>query len=438
MNKIWLKLRSNGLVGKIRFLIPQKAVNLFIHLPLAVLACLFYRFPSRKMKVIGVTGTDGKTTTVNLIYEIIKASGEKTAEVSTLSARIGHEEIDTGFHVTSPNSWQLQKLLRKMVDQKVKFAVLEVTSHGLDQFRFWGVNFFLSVLTNVTHEHLDYHKTYERYLATKAKLLLKSKTAVINRDDESYDDISSKLKVKNLKLVTYGIKNKADFTPDNFNFKTLLPGEYNKYNCLAAIAATSELKIAKEKIRKAIGDFKGVCGRMEEINLGQDFKVFVDFAHTPNALKQALITLKEQSAKENNGSGKTIVVFGCAGLRDKTKRPLMGEIACRLADFTVLTAEDPRTEKVAAIIEEIASGCLAGAGKEGKTFYKISDRQEAINFAVCKLAGKQDYVLIAGKGHEKSMCFNQTECPWSDKEAAKKAINLLLKNKDFKRGEKQL
>lgn len=395
----------------------QKAINYGKHLPLAHLASFYYRFPSRKLKVIGVTGTDGKTTTVNLIYEILKEAQLPVAMVSTVSAKIGNEEIDTGFHVTAPDPWLLQKLLRKMVKQKIGYVVLEVTSHGLDQFRLFGIlHYQVGILTNITHEHLDYHQTFANYRNAKLKMFLKSKIAVLNKDDESYEFISSKLKTKSAKLLTYGIKKEADFTPKTFPFETKLPGEYNQYNCLAAIAAASSLHIAPEVIRRAVGSFAGVTGRMEEVNEGQNFRAIVDFAHTLNALTQVLAMLRDQLTNR----GKLIVVFGAAGERDKTKRPLMGEAAAKYADLIILTAEDPRTENAADICQQIAEGC------PDKNKLKIMiDREQAINWAMGQ-AKRNDIVIVCGKGHEKSMCFGQTEYPWSDQEAVRAAVKKIV------------
>jgi len=407
----------------------------FGHLCLAVLANIYWRFPSQKLTVIGVTGTDGKTTTVHLIHHILKTAGKKADLISTVSA--------PGLHTTTPNPWILQKLLFQMVKKGIKYAVVEATSHGLDQHRLWGTKFAVGVVTNVTHEHLDYHKTYENYLAAKAKLFRGVKIAILNRDDKSFRYLNVKCQtrltdgqVSNVKCITYGTKNKADFTPKNFPFKTLLPGEYNQYNCLAAIAAASALGIPPEKIRKAVASFKGVIGRMEEINAGQDFKVIVDFAHTPNGLENVLKTILNLKSKNS----KLIVVFGCAGLRDVAKRPMMGEISAKLADITVLTAEDPRTEDVNEIINQIVQGCLKGGAKEKdlsdwsnlkeKIFLRIPDRSQAIRFAIQKLAKKGDIVVICGKGHERSMCFGKTEYPWSDQEEARKALKELLKKKN--------
>lgn len=392
-----------------------KAKNLY-HFFSASLANLFYRFPAQKLEVIGVTGTDGKTTTVHLIWQILRKAGLKTALVSSVGARLDRQEFETGFHVTTPDPWPLQRLIRKIVDQGFDFLVLEATSHGLDQHRLLGIDFAVGVLTNITHEHLDYHKTYQNYVKAKAKLFKRVKVAILNREDTSFSKIKPFV-AKKAKLVTYGLK-KGDLNLKNFSFKTSLPGDYNLQNCLAAAAATQALGVDEEVIKKTISSFKGLVGRMEEIDEGQDFKVIVDFAHTPNALERVLEVLRKKT------SGRLIAVFGCAGLRDREKRPLMGEIACRLADITVLTAEDPRTEDLNKIIDEIVKGCEKAGGVEGKTFFRAPDRGEAIRFAIPK-AKKGDAVIILGKGHERSMCFGKTEYPWSDQEEARKALKNL-------------
>lgn len=405
---------------KLKALFPQWFKNYFKHLPLAFLALAYYRFPVKKLKIIGVTGTDGKTTTVNLIYQILVSAGKKTAMVSTVSAKIGEEEIDTGFHITAPHPWLLQKLLKKIVDRKMEYLVLEATSHGLDQFRLFGVAYEVGVLTNITLEHLDYHKTLKNYQEAKLKLFKKSKTAILNADDESFGYLRQKLKSKKIRIITYGIKNKADYNPQKYEFNTRLPGEYNRYNCLAAIATASVLGVEKEIILKAVASFEGVVGRMEEIDEGQNFKVIVDFAHTPNALKQVLRTLREAKKASN----RLIAVFGAAGLRDTEKRPKMGKIAGELADLAVITAEDPRTEDLDEIMSQIAGGCKEAGGVEGKTYVKIPDRKKAIEFAIAR-AKANDILVICGKGHEKTMCFGTTEQPWSDQET----VCLILKER---------
>jgi UDP-N-acetylmuramoyl-L-alanyl-D-glutamate--2,6-diaminopimelate ligase len=302
-------------------------------------------------------------------------------------------------------------------------VVLETTSHGLDQFRFWGIDFEIGILTNVTYEHLDYHRTMDEYLKAKAILLKKAKIVVLNRDDWSYEQLITKYRNLEAKTVTYGVEDGADFNPKKFRFKTTLPGDYNQHNCLAAIAATSRLGLNEEKIKDAVATFKGVLGRMDEIKEGQDFKVFVDFAHTPNALEQVLSTLKKQTSS----SSRLITVFGSAGFRDRGKRPIMGEVACRLADLVVLTTDDPRTEDANQIIDEIAVGCQKAGGKEGLNYYRVPNRQEAINFAIQKLAKKGDIVALCGKGHERSLTIGQNEYPWSEHQAARKSLEKITK-----------
>ncbi|MGI5826609.1 MAG: UDP-N-acetylmuramoyl-L-alanyl-D-glutamate--2,6-diaminopimelate ligase [Patescibacteria group bacterium] len=397
-------------MNRFKRFIPQKAINYFKHLPIAAFANLYFGFPARKLRVIGVTGTEGKTTTVNLIGHVLKEAGLPVAFVSTVSAKVGKQEIDTGLHVTSPSPWPLQKLLRQMVDEDVKYVVLEVTSNGLDQFRFFGINFDVGVLTNITRDHLDYHKTVDNYRRAKLKLFENAKTAILNGDDPSFDYIKDKIQNnKNKKILSYGIKNEADFTPEKFKFTTKLLGDYNCYNCLAAIATALSLKIDPKIVTRAIASFTGVTGRLEEVVEGQDFKVYVDFAHSPNSTEQALKTLKQSL----NGKGKLIAVFGSAGHRDKEKRPLMGEAAGKYADMIVLTTDDPRTDKVSEICSQIAQGCRK-VGVEPKV---IEDRKQAIKYAFDQ-AKKGDIVALLGKGHEKSLAIGKAEIPWSDKQVA--------------------
>lgn len=414
--RIWSKFRQSILGEKIRLLLPNHLVNILEHLPLAILAVIFYRYPASKLTVIGITGTDGKTTTATLIHKILTQSGKKSALISTVSASIGNNEIFTGFHVTSPHPFKLQKLLRKIVDKNFNYVVIEATSHGLAQNRLFGCNFYIGALTNVAKEHLDYHKNLQNYMKAKLKLFKGVNYAILNRDDQSYEFFEKEIRKKRkTKIISYAIKKSADYTLKKFKLKTSLPGEYNQYNCLAAVAVCKACNIANRYIKKAIADFKGVKGRMEYINMGQDFSVIVDFAHTPNALMNVLKTLRSKLGNKN----KLITVFGCAGLRDKEKRSVMGNIACTIADISVLTAEDPRTEDVDLIIDQIAKGCIEAGGLEKKTFFRIPNRKEAIKYAI-DLAGKDDIVVVCGKGHERSMCYGKTEYPWSDEIAIKK------------------
>lgn len=384
----------------------QRIKNLY-HLVIAVFANFWFGFPSKNIFVIGVTGTDGKTTTASLIYHILSSSGEKVALISTIGAYIGDKQYDVGFHVTTPSSFQLQKYIKKAKNSGCKYLVLEVTSHALDQYRVAGIKFDIGVLTNVSHEHLDYHKTYDRYVATKLRLLESAKVAVVNQDDESYE-IISKRKTTTQNLITYGIKYKSNVTPKSFPFKTKLFGEFNKYNCLAGIAVCREIGISDNKIRKAIESFQPPQGR-QEIVFDRDFKVMIDFAHTPNAFEQLLPSIKK------NTQGRLIHVFGAAGERDRSKRPLMGEAASKFDDIIVLTAEDPRSESVEKIINEIASGFVK------VQHYKIPDRKRAIEFAI-SIAQKGDTILLSGKSHEKSINLGQGEEPWDEFEVVRLAI----------------
>ncbi len=378
------------------------------HFVVAVCSALYFRFPGSQLTVIGVTGTDGKTTTTTLIYEILKAAGYKTSMITSVQAVIADRRYDTGFHVTTPNAFWVQKYLREALNHGDTHVVLEVTSHALSQSRVWGVKFSIGVLTNITNEHLDWHKTYENYRNTKVKLLLQSENVVLNRDEaDLYAWAAPLLRHKN--LVTYGIYRQAKITPGVYPFKTNLPGEFNKYNCLAAIAASSVLNIPRQKILSAVKGFKGVSGRME-IVISKPYTVIVDFAHTPNAITQALKTVREQT------KGRLIHVFGSAGLRDATKRPYMGKASAEYADEIILTEEDYRTEDVRMIIEEIASGIPVY-----KKIHKIPSRKDAIAYALT-LAQKGDVVMITGKGHEKSLCRGTIEYPWSDQEMVKKIL----------------
>jgi len=396
--------------------------------------------PARRMTLVGVTGTDGKTTTTTLIHAMLRAAGFNTGLVTTVAARIGEEEIDTGLHTTTPDPPDLQRYLARMVEAGTTHAVLEVTSHGLAQHRVAGCDFDVAVVTNVTHEHLDFHGTFEAYLRAKARLfegLSTSfrkpgvpKVAVLNRDDASYEVLRA---IPADRQVTYSLGGEADVTahdvaygPNATRFILRLPegevavetplvGAYNVSNILAAAAAAMALGLPPEAVAEGVAAVRGVPGRMERIEAGQDFLAIVDFAHTPNALAQALRTARALA------QGRVIVVFGCAGLRDREKRPQMGRIAAELADVVVLTAEDPRTEDLDEIIASSAVAAEAAGKREGVDLFRVPDRGEAI-LRACQLAQPGDVVIACGKGHEQSMCFGTIEYPWDDREAMRRAL----------------
>ncbi|MEW6716314.1 MAG: UDP-N-acetylmuramoyl-L-alanyl-D-glutamate--2,6-diaminopimelate ligase [Chloroflexota bacterium] len=415
-------------------------------LALAYLAAAFYGFPARKLTVIGVTGTDGKTTVVNLIHHILLAAGLKAGMISTVNAVIGEHVLDTGLHITTPESPDVQRYLSEMVTAGLTHVVIEATSHGLAQERVAACEFDLGVVTNITHEHLDFHGSYEEYRSAKGKLFksleettLKQhgnyRVAVLNSDDDSYSYLKPLVRGRQ---VTYGLNEKVDvsakkicYTTSGINFvascsgceflvESRLVGAYNVMNCLAAISATVVgLGLPIQAAQEGISRLTGIPGRMEVIDLGQDFLAIVDFAHTPNALYQALKAAREMT------TGQVIAVFGSAGLRDRAKRRMMAETSAELADKTVLTAEDPRTESLEAILEEMAKGMRSRGGEEGKTFWRVPDRGEAIRFALSQ-ARKGDVVIACGKGHEQSMCFGETEYPWDDRLAMRAALAGLL------------
>ncbi len=406
------------------------------------LAAAFYDWPGRKLIVIGVTGTDGKTTTSNLIYRILLAADCKAGMISTVNALIGEEVLDTGFHVTTPDAPDVQKYMAQMVNAGLTHVVLETTSHGWAQHRVDACEFDLGIVTNITHEHLDEHGSYENYRAAKGRLfesLEKTqdkpngnpRLAVLNRDDSSYVYLA---KLTSVRTVSYSLGPDGDvradeiaFSPDGMKFHVLGPGfelplqtslvgRYNVANCLAALAATIVgLGVDPQRAADGVASLPGIPGRMENIEMGQDFVAIVDFAHTPNALKVTLETAREMT------DGRVIVVFGSAGLRDKAKRRMMAEISADLADLTVLTAEDPRRESLDGILAEMAEGARSRGKREGKSFWRVPDRGEAIKFAL-GLAQPGDMVLACGKGHEQSMCFGSTEYLWDDRTAMRAAL----------------
>ncbi len=411
---------------------------------LADISAAFYDFPARKLTMIGVTGTDGKTTTANFIFSILNAAGIKAGLITTVNAVIGDEVLDTGFHVTTPEAPEVQGYLARMVAAGLTHVVLETTSHGLEQQRVGACDFDLGAVTNITHEHLDYHGSYDAYLAAKGRLLTSLAetptkprgnfyAAVINRDDQSYPYLKGIIP-DSIKMISYGLTPNADlwasdiahsgrgvsFTAVGSDYEiqieTELLGEYNVYNILAALGVTiTGLGIDRELARVGIASLKSIPGRMEVIDLGQKFMAVVDFAHTPNALKRALETARLMS------SGQVIAVFGSAGLRDQKKRCLMAEVSSELADLTVLTAEDPRTESLNAILAEMAAGAESVGGVENQSFWRVPDRGDAIRLALRK-ALPGDIVMVCGKGHEQSMCFGDIEYPWDDRLATRAAL----------------
>lgn len=413
---------------------------------LAWLAAAFHRFPSDSLRLIGVTGTDGKTTTSNLIFQIMLAGGLHAGIISTVNAVIGDEIVDTGFHVTTPEAPDVQQYLSRMAAAGLTDVVLESTSHGLAQERVTGCTFDIGVVTNITHEHLDYHGNYENYRAAKARLFTCLGTrppkknpiqplAVLNRDDISYDYLHRVTQVAQLSYSTQpgadlwagqieagpaGTRFLVHYGGQVYPMESRLVGNFNVSNCLAAIGATViGLGLPWEAAQAGIRNLPGVPGRMELINMGQNFCAIVDFAHTPNALKRALETARTLTR------GRVIAVFGSAGLRDREKRRMMAEVSAELADISILTAEDPRTESLDGILAEMAAGAESRGAIEEKTYWRVPDRGDAIRKAL-SLADVGDLVISCGKGHEQSMCFGDVEYLWDDRVAMKAALAELL------------
>jgi len=401
------------------------------HFFIAVLVNIWYGFPSRGLVVIGVTGTDGKTTTTSIIYHILKNSGYNASMISSVGAKINGKDFDIGFHVTTASPFKLQRFIKKAKEgignNGKNFLVLETTSHALDQYRVLGIDFEVSVLTNITDEHLDYHKTYQNYVKTKAKLFKKTKFSILNKDDKSYKIITNLINTKNKKTkkITYAIEEDADYTLKKFPVETKLETTFNKYNILAAISACKALGIDDEKIRNGIKTFTLPIGRVEEV-YKKEFTVIVDFAHTPNSIENVLSALNKKAKK------RLIHVFGSAGERDNLKRPKMGEASSKYSDIIILTAEDPRSESVDKINEQIEGGISSkfkflnysdykDKTKNKKIYFKINDRQEAISFAI-SIAKRGDLIILTGKSHEKSMNLGKGEEPWSEYEAVKKGL----------------
>jgi UDP-N-acetylmuramoyl-L-alanyl-D-glutamate--2,6-diaminopimelate ligase len=372
--------------------------------------------------------------------------------ISTVGARIGQKALDTGLHVTTPDAPDVQRYLAQMRDAGCQAAVLEATSHGLHQGRVAAVDFDVAVVTNITHEHLDYHGTWEAYLEAKALLLralresahkpvpgrsesvrliagptgsrdVQPKVAVLNADDASYSHLRA---IPTDWTISYGLDDAAAdvravdiaFEPAHTTFtahtpagqariELPLPGRFNVYNALAALSAGIALGLPLDGLAAAVAAMPGVDGRMERIERGQDFVALVDFAHTPISLQRALEAVRPMT------NGRVIALFGSAGLRDVQKRSLMAETALRLADMTILTAEDPRTESLDLILEQMTEGAQQAGGVEGRNFLRIPDRTAAIAAAV-EMARPGDVVIACGKGHEQSMCFGQVEHPWRD------------------------
>ncbi|MCM3568805.1 UDP-N-acetylmuramoyl-L-alanyl-D-glutamate--2,6-diaminopimelate ligase [Neobacillus mesonae] len=398
---------------------------------MAVLADAFYGQPTQKLRLIGITGTNGKTTTSHLIEKIFADQGQQTGLIGTMYTKIASRRIDTKN--TTPESLTLQKTFHQMVEEGVETAVMEVSSHALDLGRVHGCDFDVAVFTNLTQDHLDYHKTMDEYKRAKSLLfaqlgnsfdLNSPKFAILNADDSASEMFQRSTAAL---IYTYGIDQKADIQAadiqmtssgtkfnivvgeEKYPIQLQLLGKFNVYNVLAAIAAANVSGIPIGKAIESIESVKGVAGRFELVNAGQDFTVLVDYAHTPDSLENVLKTIQHFAKK------KIFVVVGCGGDRDRTKRPLMAQIACRYATNPIFTSDNPRSEEPSAILKEMEEGV------KGENYLVIEDRKEAINTAV-KQAEAGDVILIAGKGHETYQIIGGVVHDFDDRIVAREAI----------------
>lgn len=396
------------------FLYRLKRVYHFVKTALvqAVPAIIQANFPQKNLFIIAITGTDGKTTTSTLVHHILTQAGVKAGLITTLGAKIGDKQIETGLHVTNPNPQLLYQILKKMVDQECTHLVIEMTSHGAYQFRNFGLTPQVGAITNISHEHFDYHLNYREYVLAKASLFRHTPKVWINQDDTSFPMLKKLLKQK---TVMFSSKSPL---PKNIHqaILTRFTQQYNQLNGILSALIALELKVEPKIIAQAIKQFSQLTGRMQSIPNQRKINLIVDFAHTPKAVEATLASLKTTRTRKN---AKIIAVLGAAGQRDVSKRPIMGSIAATYADLVIFTAEDPRIENVWTIIGQLKSQL----GKNHHKVVSIADRGNAIFYAINHLAKAGDTVIIMGKGHEKSLCYGEKEYSWSDVSAAEQALN---------------
>lgn len=415
------------------------------HLAEAVVANVRYGFPAKKMRIIGVTGTNGKTTTSFIIHRMLHEAGLKVGLMTTVGYGVGDDITSQVEHITTAQAGILQRRLREFANKGVEWVVVETSSHALAQYRVWGLPYEVAVMTNITHDHLDYHGTFENYLNAKRRLFtLANKNGlrfgVVNADDPSAQRFIESVS----QVTTYGIKGgelraskltlQSDYSTftvkiddDTYNMRVNIPGEFNISNAMAAMAVGRKLGLTVEQIEKGVAALTSVEGRMNVIDEGQAFKVVIDFASTPDGFEKLFSSLRPLV------KGKLIAVFGSAGRRDASKRAIQGEIAGRYADIVVATEEDDRDEDGDMILRQIAEGATKSGKKEGETLFLESNREEAIGFALTLAQTKDDTVVMLGKGHEKTIERADGEYPWNEQEVTRTALRALLDGKPHKK-----
>ena len=426
----------------VKRLVP-KGLKRYYHLLWSMAAIARYGNASKKLIVIGVTGTDGKTTTTTLIHSILRAAGKRVAMLNGLQFVLPSKQWKNKSDNSTPGKGMVHAFLAQAEADGCEYAIIEVTSWGLDQYRLWGIAFDVAVFTNLTYEHLDLHGTMERYKAAKGKLFQQlasavkpgqRKTAIVNADDEAADYFRS---LSPDRTFTFSLRGAADFTADGVKTMPVhftavegtamrqpvdmhLSGEFNVANALAAAAAARAVGINWPDIAVGLAAVPGVPGRMEFINNGQPFFVIVDFAHTPNGFRVLFQAARDLVGKDH----KVIAVYGATGGRDPGRRPMVGEIAAKMVDFSVLTSEDPRYENPEDIAKAIETGLNKFGAQSVKDYTFIQDRTDAIRFAVA-MAKPGDAVLLCSMGDYDVMYVGDGKVPWSDREAAKTAIKSL-------------
>jgi len=434
----------------IKKLIPKKIFTKLqpaYHYSLAILGAILYRFPGDKMIVIGVTGTKGKTSAINFIWSALTAGGYKTGIISTANIRIGEKESLNKYHMTMPGRFVIQKTMREMVKAGCKYCIVETTSEGIKQFRHIGINYDIAVFTNLSPEHLQSHGgSFENYKNEKGKLFARlsklkkkkingeiiEKISIVNTDSEHADFF---LNFKADKKITSGINKNADLMATDIkedsskvyfkvldsNFELSISGKFNIYNALPGIAIARLAKINDEEIAKGLKDLSVIPGRMERINEEQNFITVVDYAHERESMTNVLQTAQNIKL----ASAKIIVLLGAeGGGRDKAKRPIMGEISAKLADYVVVSNVDPYEDDPTEIVEDIAIASEKFGKKRNENLFVIEDRREGIRKAI-SLAKENDVVIITGKGAEQSMIIGGKKIPWDDRLVVREELKRL-------------
>lgn len=422
----------------VKKLIPRqlfKTIEPYGHLGEAVLFNVINGFPAHGLKVIGVTGTNGKTTTAFLIHRMLHEAGYKVGLMTTVAYGAGMDIKPQVTHMTTSSVPVLHKRIKELKAQGIEWLVLETTSHALAQHRVWGVPYSISVLTNITHEHLAYHGTFERYVAAKRMMFEQTnrnkkgmQLGIINADDPNAANFASAVNntlmygmeqgdimARDVKMSPNGVAYTATVRGKDYHIDCKLPGSFNVYNSLAAVCVGHAIGLSEQQVEQGIAALEGVEGRMTRIDEGQDFNVIVDYAHTPDSFEKLFNDLRPVV------KGKIIALFGSLGGGDKGKRPLQGEIAGRFADEVILTQEDDRSEDPEAIMNDIAVGAEKAGKVREKNLFFIHDRTEAIQFAMDR-ARAGDTVLLLGKGHEKTQEDAQGEHPWNEEATARAAL----------------